>query len=279
MAQQQRTVAAEIVDILVAVDVPLARAGGAGGIDRIGQQRAAVVRQACGHHLAGSRVKLGRTPRARPILGLDLGVGPCLRHCHRSLPSALEHDDDAAGPIELGGGAGGTTHVASYSSTMRGPARGLARSERRRMGVSIQPSSPPKYARRGGPGSGSARLDTHRGGHAAPFAHALADDADRYQLDRLLRAGAVAIGALVLGPEGLLQVRDHGGVDRPVGHRDDQVEALPLVVQRRRSRRRARLPAKPSLGELGAACRASSPQARSISARSACRSSRRKERE
>ena len=38
MAEQQRAVAAEIVDVLVAIDVPFARTRAAGGVDRIGQQ-------------------------------------------------------------------------------------------------------------------------------------------------------------------------------------------------------------------------------------------------
>src|SRR5580704_7936331 len=45
--------------------------------------------------------------------------------------------------------SGGTTQVASYSSTISGPLRPVTRSERRRIGVSIQPAarplpSPPK---------------------------------------------------------------------------------------------------------------------------------------
>ena len=40
MAQQQRAVAAEIIDVFVAIDIPFERAGGARRIDRIGQQRA-----------------------------------------------------------------------------------------------------------------------------------------------------------------------------------------------------------------------------------------------
>ena len=78
VAQQQRAMAAEIVDVLVAVDVPLARARRAGGIDRIGQQRAAVVRQSGRQHFSRLLIKLGGTPRARPVLGLDLGVRPRL---------------------------------------------------------------------------------------------------------------------------------------------------------------------------------------------------------
>ena len=43
VAEQQRAVAAEVVDVLVAVDVPLARARARCGIDRIGQS----VRESC----------------------------------------------------------------------------------------------------------------------------------------------------------------------------------------------------------------------------------------
>ena len=39
---------------------------------------------------------------------------------------------------------GGTTQVASYSSTMQGPSRGVARSARVSTGVSSQPTSGPK---------------------------------------------------------------------------------------------------------------------------------------
>ena len=70
VAQQQRAMAAEIVDVLVAVDVPLARARRAGGIDRIGQQRAAVVRQAGRQHLAAPARK------ARPSAACAPGTRP-----------------------------------------------------------------------------------------------------------------------------------------------------------------------------------------------------------
>ena len=74
MTEQQRAVATEVVDILVAVDVPLARPGSAGRVDRVRQQGAAVVRQPRGDHLAGPCVELGRAPRARPVLRLDPGI-------------------------------------------------------------------------------------------------------------------------------------------------------------------------------------------------------------
>ena len=87
VAEQQRAVAAEVVDVLVAVDVPLARAFGAGGIDGIGQQRAAVVRQAGRDDLARALVQLGGAARAGAEFGLDLGVGAIRkgRLSHQSL--------------------------------------------------------------------------------------------------------------------------------------------------------------------------------------------------
>ena len=70
VAQQQRAMAAEVVDVLVAVDVPLAGAGGAGGVDRIGQQRAAVVGEAGRQHLAAparrARPSAACAPDTRP---------------------------------------------------------------------------------------------------------------------------------------------------------------------------------------------------------------------
>jgi hypothetical protein len=58
MTEQQCTVAAEIVHILVSVHIPLARTDGAGGVEWIGEQSATVVRQAGWDHLAGARIKL-----------------------------------------------------------------------------------------------------------------------------------------------------------------------------------------------------------------------------
>ena len=80
MAQEEGAVPAEVIDVLVAVDVPLARSGSARGIDRIGQQGAAVVGEAGRNHFARALVKLGRAARARPVLGFDLRVGPRRRH-------------------------------------------------------------------------------------------------------------------------------------------------------------------------------------------------------
>src|SRR4029077_4672997 len=71
-------------------------------------------------------------------------------------------------------------------------------------------------------------------------AHTLSHDLDRYQFDGLLGAGAVAIGALVLTPESVLQIVDHLGIEGPLGNRDGEIEALPGVVRPPR-----RAPARP----------------------------------
>src|SRR5262245_51548796 len=66
VAEQQRAVAAEVVDVFVAVDIPLARSGGAGRIDGVWQQRTAVVRQSGRNDLARTAVELRRASRAGP---------------------------------------------------------------------------------------------------------------------------------------------------------------------------------------------------------------------
>ena len=131
---------------------------------------------------------------------------------------------------------GGTTQVASYSSMMNGPRRcageigaaqrSACRASRRRRN------------RRGAAaaGCGSARLGFSRSGTpASPRRRPWPDDLDRHQLDRLVLAGAMAVGLLVLLAERLLEMRDHARIDRAVGHRHGELVALALVVQRRRA--------------------------------------------
>ena len=48
--EEQRAVAAEIIDVFVAVDVPFARACRARGVDRVGRGGTRIVRQACGQY-------------------------------------------------------------------------------------------------------------------------------------------------------------------------------------------------------------------------------------
>ena len=73
----------------------------------------------------------------------------------------------------------------------------------------------------GGGGSGGAR----RLGDAA------ADHFEADQFDRLLDAGAVAVGALVLGAEGFLERRQRRGIEPAGRQRHAQFEGLPLVMQ------------------------------------------------
>ena len=69
MAEQHGAVAAEVIDIFVAIDVPLARALGLGDVDRIGVEIARIVRDAARQHLAGALKQ-----RTGPLRS-----GPCSR--------------------------------------------------------------------------------------------------------------------------------------------------------------------------------------------------------
>src|SRR2546425_10596847 len=68
----------------------------------------------------------------------------------------------------------------------------------------------------------------HALGHARPFAQAQADDLDRDQLDRLVGAGAVAVGLLMLAAILFLQIRQ---IDGAVRQRDAELVNLALVLQ------------------------------------------------
>ena len=131
---------------------------------------------------------------ARPVRRLP---SPSLRQVSSAIRMQPARSSSATAP-------GGTTQVASYSSTMSGPVRRVARSERR-SDRRLDPAALAEVdaARRPRHGLGPAR--DHALGHARPLAQPLAHDLDRHQLDRLLDAGAMAVGSLVLGAEGLLQ--------------------------------------------------------------------------
>ena len=64
MTNDEGAVATEVVDVLVAVDVPLATAGGPSRVDRVGQQRAAIVREPCRNGLARPAIKRKGAARA-----------------------------------------------------------------------------------------------------------------------------------------------------------------------------------------------------------------------
>src|SRR5262245_40983247 len=156
VTEQQCAVAAEIIDVLVAIDVPLAAAGGPRGIDRVGQEGAAVVGEARRDDLARLGVKALRAARARPVLRLDLGIGRGLRHVwvpvHHPCLVGLAPSARAAQRSMLilppassrAVAPGGTTQVASYSSTISGPTCARCRAERATTGVSSQPSARPR---------------------------------------------------------------------------------------------------------------------------------------
>ena len=71
VAEQQRPVPAEVVDVFIAVDVPFARARRALGVDRIGQQRAGIVGEAGRNGLAGLGIELCRADGTVAVFGFD----------------------------------------------------------------------------------------------------------------------------------------------------------------------------------------------------------------
>src|SRR4029453_18571728 len=91
----------------------------------------------------------------------------------------------------------GTRQVASYSSTISGPVLPPPRSERRTTGVLPPPCAAPSHAGRGGGGGRLRPVGSDPVGHAA-VTESQTHHLDRYQLNRFVWAGAMAIGALVL---------------------------------------------------------------------------------
>jgi hypothetical protein len=83
---------------------------------------------------------------------------------------------------------------------MSGPVRADARSERVAPSVLRAEIGAPRRRRRR-----FAAAEHDALGHGAALVHAGADHLDRDQLDRLLRPGAMAVGALVLGPERIVE--------------------------------------------------------------------------
>jgi hypothetical protein len=68
VTEEERTVAAEIVDIAIAVDVPFQRAAGARDIERIGIEVAAIVREPAGQPGARS-LRQRRRARGERLVG------------------------------------------------------------------------------------------------------------------------------------------------------------------------------------------------------------------
>ncbi len=126
VAEQQRAVAADVVDVLVAVDVPLARPARAVDVDRPRGEGAGVVRDAGGEDVAGAR---GEPLRAcvHRLIGLEDGA-------HRRSPSRVASrsltrlpSERAAGPRGVRVATGDVSQAAAacrrYS---RGPGAALA---------------------------------------------------------------------------------------------------------------------------------------------------------
>src|SRR6185369_8433217 len=80
VTQNQRAVAAEVIDVLVAVDVPLASALGAGNIDRMRPQIADVVRDAAGENVASQRVAIPRRGRLANVRFDNLRLSGCFHY-------------------------------------------------------------------------------------------------------------------------------------------------------------------------------------------------------
>src|SRR5262249_10613406 len=127
-------------------------------------------------HLVGDRQKrvleqlepdgVARPAHRPPLPGALVGRIPQI-----SCPSSMVMLPD---PSRAARAPGGTTQVASYSSTMQGPTRGVLKSGRSRIGVSRQPNVVPKYTRRVGgfpPPGRSMRIDSGtRGRSERPWA-------------------------------------------------------------------------------------------------------------
>jgi len=85
MAEQQRAVAAEVVDIAPAVDVPFARSLGPRDVDSIGLDVARIVRDPAREQIGGALRALGRAGGRGAVGGDDRRVGR-QRVGHRSAP-------------------------------------------------------------------------------------------------------------------------------------------------------------------------------------------------
>src|SRR5690554_2033930 len=78
--QEQGAMAAEIVDVLIPVGIPLPGSGGAGRINWIGQQCAGVVRQSRRDDMASALIELRGALCSGTVLSFDFRVRPQLSH-------------------------------------------------------------------------------------------------------------------------------------------------------------------------------------------------------
>ena len=154
---------------------------------------------------AGRSSWLSSSPTSRAAFGASSRshVGGLMRGAPSSM-TMLPKSSSAARA------SGGTTHVASYSSTMHGSRR-VRRRGRRGSGSAwpVQPRSGAEVDAARALGEHGVRpVDAHALGHARPVGDALRHHPQADQLHRLVRAGPVPVGALVLAAEGLGQLAD-----------------------------------------------------------------------
>ena len=129
---------------------------------------------------------------------------------------------------------GGTRQVASYSSTMHGPARGVLQVAAVEQ-FGIEPAACSARNRRDRRGSAIA-MSGARLAAAAAAARGVSGmprpiDLEADQLDRLLDPGAMAVGALVLGAERFFERGQRRAVEPAGSERHAQFERLALVMQ------------------------------------------------
>ena len=152
-------------------------------------------------------------------------VGPC-SELDRDVAEAVEGDAcsgwEDAGPV-----------VFLYDEGTSARRREITAAHNRRLAPASLGAEVGQAGRQRRTGVGSRELERPRRQRA--LGDPLAGQPDLGQLDRLLGAGAVAIGALVLLAEGILERSDRSRVERPVSDRQGQIEALALVVQARRA--------------------------------------------
>src|SRR5205814_272527 len=84
---------------------------------------------------------------------------------------------------------------------------------------------------RAGAAAVTSAIAAHALGNARALGDALGDQPERDQLHRLVRPRAMAVGALVLAAERLLEHRDPRALERARGHRHRQLERLAVIAE------------------------------------------------
>src|SRR5262245_8295421 len=150
--------------------------------------------------------------------------GPCLGRHHARRIVLLDDEGSVAGIDEIAATQDRGVEPPSLRTEVRAPRR------RPRAGL------------------GPARLELTR--HRGSLVDSQSDDRDGDELHRFVGARAVAVGALVLAAERLLDRRDGRGVERSLRDRHGQFERLAVVVQMGVALNERALPREALGGEL-----------------------------